>query len=162
MLSLLTKRKRSELPSLTIAVDFDGTLAYGAWPFINERSKWNDILARWLVRQRDTNGDTLLLWTCRENYGGVNYPDGEYLDMAVAYCGEHKLFFSGINVSKGETVGEYQLGSGRFGRKIVADVYIDDRSLPFSPNGFLSGLKWRIYLWMLGRRMRRMRIAKQG
>ena len=100
--------------------------------------------------------------SARENYGGVKYPDGEYLDMAVAYCGEHKLFFSGINVSKGETVGEYQLGSGRFGRKIVADVYIDDRSLPFSPNGFLSGLKWRIYLWMLGRRMRKMRIAKQG
>lgn len=162
MVSLLQKRKRklNDKRPLTIAVDFDGTLASGAWPFITERSRWNAILANWLVRQRDRYGDTLLLWTCRENYGGVNYPDGDYLDMAVAYCGEHRLFFTGINVSKGEKFGEYQMGSMRYGRKIVADVYIDDRSLPFESSGFLCSLKWRIYLWLLGRRMRRMRMEK--
>ena len=137
---------------MRIVVDFDGTLATRSWPVLGDGSRWNRVLGDWL-RKRKAMGDHVSLWTCRENYGGIRYPDHEYLNDAVRFCTRHQLFFDSVNRNVGEEFGEYQLGSMRFGRKICADVYIDDRSLPFDPEGRLAGLWWRLYLWLMDRKL---------
>lgn len=141
-----------------IAVDFDSTLALYAWPEINKNTVWNGVLARWLKKHRD-RGDYLMLWSCRENYGGLLFPDHEYLNDAIRYCTRHQLFFDGVNRNVGEAFGEYLSGTEKYGRKLMADVYIDDRSLPFNPRGCLAGLYWRIYLWLMDRKLARMQIS---
>lgn len=142
-----------------IAVDFDGTLASKSWPTIDNGTVWNDVLANWL-KKRKANGDFLMLWTCRENYGGVKYPDHAYLNDAVRCCTRHQLFFDGVNRNVGEAFGEYQLGTNRYGRKLCADIYIDDRSLPFNPEGRFARFFWRVYLWLMDRKLAKM--AKLG
>ena len=57
-----------------IAVDFDGTLARKSWPVIDKDTVWNDVLDSWLKRHK-ARGDYVMLWTCRENYGGIRFPD---------------------------------------------------------------------------------------
>ena len=140
---------------MRIVVDFDGTLATKSWPTLDDNSVWNDVLATWLCKRR-LMGDYISLWTCRENYGGVKFPDHEYLNDAVRFCTKHRFFFDAVNRNVGEEFGEYQLGSKRFGRKVCADVYIDDRSLPFDPEGKLAKVWWRLYLWMLDRKLAKM------
>lgn len=52
-----------------IAVDFDGTIALGnSFPNLIHSSV-NKMLIEWLL-YRQKLGDKILLWTCRENYGG--------------------------------------------------------------------------------------------
>ena len=148
-------RQMPDRKSMRIAVDFDGTLATRGWPEINDGTRWNDRLARWLTKRR-AMGDTVVLWTCRENYGGIKYEDRPYLNSAVQFCTRHQMFFDSVNRNVGEAYGEYQLNSMRFGRKVVADLYIDDRSLPFDPEGRLAGLWWRLYLFLIDRKLARM------
>lgn len=93
---------------MIIAVDFDGTLT--------EKDIYPDIaqprtdLINWL-KQKKNNGHKLILWTCRI---------GIRLNEAVAWCREQGLEFDAVN----ENLGSYP------SRKIVADVYIDDRAVP--------------------------------
>lgn len=138
-----------------IAVDFDGTIATRSWPEVDKNTKVNSVLANWL-RKRRNMGDDLILWTCRENYGGIQYPDREYLNDAIRFCTRNMLFFQGTNRNVGEAYGEYLSGSKNWGRKVCADIYIDDRSLPFSPDSPLAGLWWRIYLFLLDRKLAKM------
>ena len=140
---------------MRIVVDFDGTLATGSWPEINSGTRWNSVLYRWL-QKRKAMGDTVSLWTCRENYGGLRFPDRPYLNEAVQFCTRNLLFFDSVNRNVGEEYGEYQLDSRRYGRKICADAYIDDRSLPFNPEGRLAGIWWRMYLFFMDRKLDRM------
>ena len=60
-----------------IAVDFDSTIAFDAWPNITDKTKPNLVVIDWL-KKRKSKGDKVILWTCRENFGGVNFPDHEY------------------------------------------------------------------------------------
>ena len=138
-----------------IAVDFDGTLARKSWPSIDKDTVWNDVLCAWL-QKRKAMGDYVMLWTCRENYGGIRFPDHEYLNDAVRMCTRHMLFFDGVNRNVGEAFGEYLSGTERYGRKLCADVYIDDRSLPFSPDGRLARFYWKVYLWLMDRKLAKM------
>ena len=91
-----------------IAVDFDGTLC--------ERKKFPHIgepkleLIEWLKEQR-ANGTKLILWSCREN---------EDLSAAVQWCEKYDLLFDAIN--------ENVPSCGLKTRKVVADLYIDDRA----------------------------------
>ena len=112
-----------------IAVDFDGTLALGdSFPDVNNASP-NTVLIRALNHLRDM-GHKLILWTCRENYGGKNYEDAPYLDDAIEFCDRYGLQFDAINKNIGENAGEE---GTLYGRKIIADHYIDDKSVILEP-----------------------------
>lgn len=112
----------------TIAVDFDGTIALGnSFPNLIY-SNVNRMLINWLLH-RQKLGDKILLWSCRENYGGKNYPNGFYINEAIEYCKNYGLIFDSINANYGELLGECGIS---YGRKISADIYLDDKSLPFN------------------------------
>ena len=92
----------------TIAVDFDGTLC--------EREKFPQIgvpkteLIEWLIEQKN-KGVKIILWSCREN---------DDLTAAVNWCKEYGLTFDAVN--------ENHSSCNMKTRKVVADIYIDDRS----------------------------------
>ena len=135
--------KRGHMPKI-IAVDFDSTIAYDAFPAITDKTTANKVVIDW-IKKRQSMGDTIILWTCRENFGGVHYPDAEYRNDAVQFCTRNQLFFANVNANEGEN--GYEVGKRC--RKVVADAYIDDRSLPFRRNA----LAWRIYLWLMDRKL---------
>lgn len=93
---------------MIIAVDFDGTLCDNAWPGIG---KPNGRLIALLIAAR-SRGDKVILWSCRE---------GKLLEEAVEWCRVQGLAFDAIN----KNAQKYDHAK----HKIVADVYIDDRSM---------------------------------
>ena len=98
-----------------IAVDFDGTLCTNKWPQIGEP---NTALIRQLAEERK-NGTAVILFTCR---------DKKLLQAAVKWCKEQGLVFDEVNRNTKERIRLYK-GDGR---KISADIYIDDRAAAFS------------------------------
>ena len=91
-----------------IAVDFDNTLSLdNHWPYIGEP---NLPLISFL-HDAQVKGYGIVLWTCRE---------GQLLDEAVAWCKKLGLEFDAINENP-----DYV---GWKSRKVVADMYIDDRA----------------------------------
>lgn len=104
-----------------IAVDFDGTLISedyeGNITYINHE------LIR-ILKERKNLGDKLILWTCR---------GGEWLKQAVEFCKDHGLEFDAVNENvKGFTYSNVSC-------KVVADIYIDDKSI--QPNEFIRKFK---------------------
>jgi len=114
---------------MVIAVDFDGTIVNHEYPEIGtgKSEAWNTLIA---MRRA---GHSLVLWTCRENDEHRNY-----LDEAVEHCRRNGVVFDAVNSTP--EWGEFRSGGGR---KVVADVYIDDRNI----GGFLG---WRRYAELLG------------
>lgn len=103
----------SELGSTTIiAVDFDGTLTKGLWPDIAEP---NTVLINELIHERE-HGSKVILWTCRT---------GKYLQEAIDWCKEQGLIFDAVNQNIPELIERY----GEDSRKVIADIYIDDKSM---------------------------------
>lgn len=102
---------RRKLPGNIIAVDFDGTLCASAYPDIGAP---NIPLIDLLIARR-RNGCRVLLWTCRA---------GEQLEAAVAWCRMLGLEFDAVN----ENLPEINELFGGDGRKIYADVYLDNKS----------------------------------
>ena len=105
------KTKRSPI----WAVDFEGTLTV--------KSKFPDIgkpnvSVIELLKMARSQGVKLILWTCRE---------GNYLTEAVEWCKDLGLEFDAINENLPSAI-EYL---GRDTRKVIADIYIDDKSLHF-------------------------------
>ena len=100
---------------MIIAVDFDGTLCKHAFPAIGEAIQHVIDYCNTLQRQ----GNTLILWTCREDI-----EEGDYLTQAVSWCFEKGLKFKYINENPDGVLGK----CGKV-RKIMADIYIDDRAL---------------------------------
>ena len=97
------------------ALDFEGT--------ITVRSKFPDIgkpnvSVIELLKLARAQGVRLILWTCR---------DGNYLTEAVEWCKDFGLEFDAINENLPEAI-EY-LGCDT--RKVIADLYIDDKSFHF-------------------------------
>ena len=91
-----------------VAVDFDGTLSLDAqYPNIG---RFNTPLYEALMKLRGI-GWSIVLWTCRE---------GKELKEAVIWCANNGLEFDAIN----ENPPEVPFKS----RKVVADMYIDDRA----------------------------------
>lgn len=95
-----------------IAVDFDGTLCKNAWPNIGE--PYPETI-EWVKKLRN-NGQKLILWTCR---------DGMALVDAIVWCADYGLFFDAVN----DNLEEHKSIFGGNSRKILADFYIDDKSL---------------------------------
>lgn len=111
-----------------IAVDFDGTLCENKWPEIGEANK--EMIT--YLKDRQENGDKLILWTCRVD---------DMLKNAVDWSAEHGLIFDSVNENLPEIVASF----GTDTRKIFANEYIDDRNctkfkLPFTLNGITDDL----------------------
>lgn len=98
--------------SLTIAVDFDGTIVEHKYPAIGDEM----IFAFDTLKALQAKGHKLILWTFRA---------GRYLDDAVEYCRENGVEFYAVNKSYPEE--EFEPGS--ISRKISADLFIDDRNV---------------------------------
>ena len=91
-----------------VAVDFDGTLSLDAqYPNIG---RFNTPLYEALMKLRGI-GWSIVLWTCRE---------GKELREAVIWCANNGLEFDALN----ENPSHVPFKS----RKVVADMYIDDRA----------------------------------
>ena len=92
---------------MVIAIDFDGTITdKNIFPEIG-KFKEHAIDA---IRNLQAHGHKVVLWTCRE---------GRYLNAARLALNREGIYLDDYNYSP------YQLQS----RKIVADVYIDDKNV---------------------------------
>lgn len=92
---------------MVISIDFDGTITEkNIFPEIGKAREH----AFEAIRHFQDLGHKCILWTCREGY---------YLDVARKFLNANGIELDGYNYSL------YQLQS----RKIVADVYIDDKNV---------------------------------
>lgn len=111
---------------MIIAVDFDGTIVEDCFPYIGKPLVGftkRTLLEELKLLQK--SGHEIILWTCR---------CGEHLKEAEEFCAENGLVFDAVNDDL-ERVKErfaYKMElwkkSGK-ARKILADIYIDDRGL---------------------------------
>lgn len=101
---------------MTIAVDFDGTIVEHRYPEIGREEPF----AIDTLKKLAADGHRLILWTVRE---------GKLLDDAVAFCHDRGLDFYAVN-------SDYPGGSWSENaqRKVVVDMYIDDRNLGGLPD----------------------------
>jgi hydroxymethylpyrimidine pyrophosphatase-like HAD family hydrolase len=97
--------------SLLIAVDFDGTIVKNAYPKIGKEQ----FFAFDTLKKLQNAGHRLILWTVRS---------GKVLDEAIVYCKANGIEFYAINNTYPEEV-----FSPKISRKIVADIFIDDRNI---------------------------------
>ena len=112
--------------TLTIAIDFDGTIVEDDYPKIG-RAK---LFAFETLKKLQEKGHRLILWT---------YRNGKMLNEAIAFCKENGIVFYAVNKSFPEE--EFD---PNYSRKINADIFIDDRNI-----GGLLG--WReIYQELIG------------
>ena len=96
---------------LTIAVDFDGTIAEDLYPKIGKPMPF----AFETMKMLQDKGHRLILWTVRT---------GKPLREAVEFCKNHGIEFYAVNNEF-----EEEQFSGRNSRKINADIFIDDRNI---------------------------------
>jgi len=97
--------------TLTLAIDFDGTIVEDAYPKIGKPN----IFAFETLKKLQQDGHRLILWT---------YRHGKTLDEAVAFCNKNGLEFYAVNCSFPNEVFD-----PRKSRKINADLFIDDRNI---------------------------------
>ena len=100
---------------MRIAVDFDGTIVQHAYPSIGKEIPF---AIETLKRLQKEEHHLLILWTVRT---------GKFLDEAVEFCKSKGLEFYAVNQNNPDE------GDSK-GKKIIADVYIDDRSLGGLPD----------------------------
>lgn len=98
--------------SLVIAVDFDGTIVESAYPKIGKPI----IFAFESLKALQKDGHRLILWT---------YRTGSLLEEAVAFCKQNGVEFYAVNKSFAEETFDLN----KISRKILADVFIDDRNI---------------------------------
>ena len=97
--------------TLTIAVDFDGTIVEDAYPKIGKER----IFAFETLKRLQADGHRLILWT---------YRSGKYCDEAVEFCRKNGIEFYAVN----ESFPNEKL-KPKTSRKINADLFIDDRNI---------------------------------
>lgn len=103
--------KSSFKPSLVIAIDFDGTIVEHRYPFIGKIRPF----AFETLEALQVKGHRLILWSHRS---------GKKLDEAVKFCSHHGIEFYAVNKNYPE-----EIWNDNDSRKILADIYIDDRNL---------------------------------
>ena len=96
---------------MTIAVDFDGTIVDHEYPKIGKPK----LFAFETLKALQDRGDQLILWT---------YRAGKELDEAVEFCKNNGIEFYAVNKNYPEEVYDETIS-----RKIIADIYIDDRNV---------------------------------
>ncbi|MCX7985552.1 MAG: hypothetical protein N2662_01250 [Bacteroidales bacterium] len=96
---------------MIIAVDFDGTIVEHEYPRIGKEKPF----AFYTLKKLQADGHLLILWTSRQ---------GEALNEAVEFCRKNGIEFYAVNKNSPDETWDENVG-----RKIVADIYIDDRNL---------------------------------
>lgn len=96
---------------MTIAVDFDGTIVDHEYPKIGKPK----LFAFETLKALQDRGDQLILWT---------YRAGKELEEAVEFCRKNGIEFYAVNKNYPEEVYDETIS-----RKIIADIYIDDRNV---------------------------------
>ncbi len=96
--------------TVTIAIDFDGTIVEDEYPKIGKPK----LFAFETLKKLQEKGHCLILWT---------YRDGRILEQAIQYCKENGITFYAVNKSFPEE--EFD---SNYSRKINADIFIDDRN----------------------------------
>ncbi|MBO7315737.1 MAG: hypothetical protein J6U44_01035 [Paludibacteraceae bacterium] len=100
---------------MRIAVDFDGTIVQHAYPLIGKEIPF---AIETLKRLQAEDHHLIILWTVRT---------GKALDEAVEFCRKKGLEFYAVNQNDpDEQISET--------KKVIADVYIDDRNLGGLPD----------------------------
>ena len=102
---------------MIIAVDFDGTIVTHEYPAIGKLIPFS---IDTLKRIQDEFHHQLILWTVRE---------GEELTAAVEFCRARGLEFYAINTNYPE-----KMENDIQPRKLMADLFIDDRNLGGIPD----------------------------
>lgn len=102
---------------MTIAVDFDGTIVTHDYPNIGKPVPF---AVETLIKLQQEDHHQIILWSVRE---------GELLQEAVNYCKNKGLEFYAVNANYPEEEADRHSS-----RKVVADVYIDDRNLGGLPD----------------------------
>ena len=97
--------------TLTLAIDFDGTIVEDAYPKVGKAK----IFAFETLKKLQQDGHRLILWT---------YRYGEILQEAVDFCKENGLEFYAVNCSFPN-----EIYDPKKSRKINADLFIDDRNI---------------------------------
>jgi hypothetical protein len=100
-----------EFLNIKIAVDFDGTIVEHEYPKIGKEK----LFAFRTLKELEKQGARLILWTFRT---------GKELQEAVDYCKENGIEFYAIKRNYPE-----EMMDETTGRKIDADIYIDDKNL---------------------------------
>ncbi len=95
---------------MIIAVDFDGTIVEHKYPKIGKPLPF----AFETLKMLEKAGYLLILWTVRE---------GKELEEAVEFCRKNGVEFYAVNSNFPDEVPQTHQP-----RKIVADIYIDDRN----------------------------------
>lgn len=110
---------KSKLKYETIAIDFDGTIVSdGVFPEIGEPLPH----AIRVINKIKEHGGEVAIWTCRSD--GREVEVGEFLEfIGVPFDKMNEPFDRNVEV----------YGNG--GRKILADIYIDDKSIHAQKNG---------------------------
>ncbi len=101
-----------------VAVDFDGTICENAFPDIGKPKK--NIIK--YVKRLAKEGSKIILFTCRE--------DGEkrkLLSEAVEFCEKHDIPIYAVNENPDNIYPA--LYKTPVGRKMYADLYIDDKAI---------------------------------
>ena len=107
-----------------VAVDFDGTLCEDRFPEIGEPRE----ACIEYIKQLAEEGSKIILYTWREN--GTR----KLLDEAVAFCKKWKIPIFAVNENpENEYPAQYGLTHDQ-GRKMYADLYIDDKAVKTSYN----------------------------
>lgn len=96
---------------MKIAIDFDGTIVEHSFPAIGKEK----LFAIDTLRELQKQNHQLILWTSRV---------GRELDEAIDFCRARGVEFYAVNKNYPEEVFDETIS-----RKIVADVYIDDRNI---------------------------------
>lgn len=136
-------------PGPVIAVDFDGTLAFDSWPSLTNATP-NKALIKWLGHMYTKHDAEIIIWSCRENYGGKKFEDRPYKNEAIQFCNRNGMQFPfSFNKNADEQDGEYE--QKLVCRKVMADLYIDDHGFPFkfSSNRFIRWVQWKLVLLFL-------------
>lgn len=92
---------------MIIAVDFDGTLK------LNNNTANLALIQR--LKQHQSKGSIIILWTCRQ---------GKRLNEALLFLQQNGFRPNLVNQNAPQSI----MALGYYSRKILADIYIDDKS----------------------------------
>lgn len=104
-------------------IDFDGTIAYDAYPNIGELIPG----AKETITKIKNNGGKIAIWTCRS---------GEHGKLVKDFLHKNNIPYDTFNEAFEENIIQY----GGDSRKIYADCYIDDKCLLWNGNS----VNWKI------------------
>lgn len=102
-----------------VAVDFDGTLCADAFPEVGAPNR----AVIDYVKRLAADGSKIILYTSREN--GTR----KLLDEAVAFCKAQEIPLYAVNENPGNPHAAENGLKHSDGRKVFADLYIDDKAV---------------------------------